>query len=275
MEDQWWRYLKGRPFYWVLDGNDPAASYYMLRYVVERPDEARAVQAARLALQESAAVASLKARLKGGNREWDREYLSPLWALRLLAEWGHPGDDETIATALDAALEDATDSHPYASPLLLYTALAFGFTEDERVHALLDKVLGDLEREAPPFPDAVRVTLTAMGFAALPVAERSATHLSRLEARLASLQPDRLPAFATYAYPTYDTPDGLTLAESALRLGLRGAWLEAWVAQIVAAQDEQGYWRATHVHLQSVPPHRPNRWISAKALYVLRSYYGE
>lgn len=268
MENEWWRYLKGRPFYWVLDGSDPAASYYMLRYVVERPDSARAVQAARLALQESPEVAQLKAQLVSqGTPEWNREYTGALWALRLLAEWGHPGDDETIATCLDWALDTPDTTHPHALLLLLHTALAFGFAEDERVQVLLAQALDALNGE--PSPEAV--VLLAMACATLP--EQALT--ANLETYLARLNPEELPHFAHYSYPTFDTPDGLTLAESALRLGYQGEWLARWVTQIVEAQDENGLWRAEQVHLPTATVDSPNRWVSAKALYVLRAFYGE
>jgi hypothetical protein len=273
---EWWRYLKGRPFYWVLDGSDPAAAYYMLRYVVERPDSARAVQAARLALQESPAVAHLKARLiPEGIPEWNADYSGPLWALRLLAEWGHPGDDEAIATCLDWALDHDTPTHPHAALLLLHTALAFGFSEDDRVKSRLHHVLATLQEEDPSELSAVEVVLAAMALATLPVAEIPKQARTSLESRFAHLDPTALPAFAAYAYPTFGTPDGLTLAESALRLEFTGAWLERWVEQIVAAQDEGGLWRAARVYLPDASPNEPNRWLSAKALYVLRSYYGE
>lgn len=274
---QWWSYLKGRPFYWVLDGSDPAASYYMLRYVVERPDSAWAVQAARLALQESPQVIALKATLiPDGKPRWTADYSGPLWALRLLAEWGYPGDDETIATCLDWGLEhSAQDSHPYASWLLLHLGLAYGFSEDERVQSLLSNAFKTLQSGARFTLNAEAATLLGMALATIPSTDLPNESLKGLESLLATFTPATLPTFAAYAYPTFDRPDGLTLAESALRLGLRGAWLEPWVAQITTEQNEQGLWQAKRVHLTNQVPDAPNRWISAKALYVLRSYYGE
>lgn len=274
---QWWSYLKGRPFYWVLDGSDPAASYYMLRYVVERPDSARAVQAARLALQESPRVMALKATLiPDGKPQWTADYSGPLWALRLLAEWGHPGDDETIATCLDWALDySEQDSHPYASWLFLHLGLAYGFSEDERVQSLLRYALTTLQSEARFMLNAEATTLLGMALATIPSTDLPNESLKGLESLLATFTPATLPKFAEYASPTFDTPDGLTLAESALRLGLHREWLEPWVAQIITAQNEQGLWQAQQVHLINEVPDAPNRWISAKALYVLRSYYGE
>jgi hypothetical protein len=275
MSQEWWRYLKGRPFYWVLDGSDPAASYYMLRYVVERPDSARAVQAARLALQESATVTALKAKLKPeGQARWTEDYSGPLWALRLLAEWGHPGDNETIATCLDWALEtNRTDPHPDAPLLLLHAALAFGFTEDERVALLIEHTLAGIESKT--YIKAESITLLAIAFAASAENLLLSSALHLLESLLSDLAPTGLPHFADYTYPTFDRPDGITLAESAIRLGLRGEWLEPWIQQIVAAQDEEGYWRASRVHLPGATADSPNRWVSAKAMYVLRSFYGE
>jgi len=249
----------------------------MLRYVVERPDGARALQAARLALQESPVVAELKAVITGeSSPRWTSDYSGALWALRLLAEWGHPGDDETIATALDWALTHTSEtSHPHATPLLLHTALAFGFSDDDRVESLLQQVFILLQTERRTRLGAVGATLTAMALATLQDRAIPTAVLAGLESLLSPITPTAHPLFTAYGYPTYDTPDGLTLVESALRLGLRGTWLDAWVAQIVAAQDEAGFWRAGRVHLPDITPNEPNRRLSAKALYVLRSYYGE
>src|SRR5688500_9861684 len=164
---EWWQALRGRPFYWVLDGSDPAASYYMLRYVVERPDRSRARQAARLELMQWDAVAQVKSRLQETEIPgWDRAYAGPLWALRLLAEWGHPGDDEAIATALDWALDrDAAAAHPYGKELMLHIGAAFGFASDERVRALMSAVVEGL---SSPAVKPERVALAAMAFAAIP-----------------------------------------------------------------------------------------------------------
>jgi hypothetical protein len=268
---KWWQALRGRPFYWVLDGGDPAASYYMLRYVVERPGSARAVRAARLALSESEPVGKLKARLRPrGEPEWGTGYGGPLWALRLLAEWGHPGDDEQIASCLDWALDGAA-SHPYSDELLLHAGAVFGFSTDDRVEALIVSLLTRLRRGDVA---AEGVALAAMALAALPAAQLATAEVAVVEKALAGI-PVNGSAFTAYACPTYDNPDVLTLAESALRLGLRGAWLEGWVQQIVVAQDEQGFWRAARVYPPATGAGVPNRWVSAKALYVLRAFYGE
>lgn len=274
---EWWQYLKGRPFYWVLDGSDPAASYYMLQYVVERPDAARGVKAARLALQESPIVARLKETLTASSSSaWSADYQGASWTLRRLAEWGYPGNDEKVATALDALLSaNGNSTHPYGDVLLLHTASAFGFYADERVQSLSEKVLKQLTALKGVRQDPHLLVLVAMALAALPSEAVSRTNVALLESAFAALNPADVPAFAAYAYPTYDTPDAITVVESALRLGMRGTWLAAWIEQIVAAQDEQGLWRAQRVHTDDAAPNTPNRWLSARALYGLRAYYGD
>ncbi len=276
MNNEWWRQLKGRPFYWVLDGTDPVACYYMLKYVVERPDSARALKAARLDLMESPQVAAVKARLGHNSAAvWDEAYQSSLWALRLLAEWEHPGDDETIAECLDGALDNyQAGASPFALPLLLHCATALGFYGDARVQMLLSRAESHLRKGQ----NSRWLALLAMALAPLPPEQRSQSLLQALQTHLALIEPS--PVFSTYAFPTYDTPDDLTIAEAALRLGIGSEWITPWIERIVAAQDEEGLWRTHTIHplrddVTAVPPHSPNRWISAKALYVLRTYFGE
>lgn len=274
---EWWSYLKGRPFYSVLDESDPAASYYMLRYVIERPDSARAVQAARLALQVSPEVAKLKDQLFQDNvPEWAADYSGSRWALRFLAEWGHPGDDESIATCLDHAIDTLeNEGHPFAPLMVLHTALAFGFGEDERVRNLLNRLVRDYCFAESSHKSAEGLTLIAMALAAGVTSDLHPYALPGLKAQLCTLTPAALPDSSRYAYPTFDTPDGLTLAESALRLGIAGAWLEPWIEQVIGGQDEDGWWKAAVVHRSTADPRAPDRWISARAMYVLRAFFGE
>lgn len=273
---EWWRQLKGRPFYWVLDGSHPPAVLFMLRYVIERPPNAPVLRSAQLALQESSKVGALKARL-GQEAE-------ALWVLRLLAELGGGGVDMAVAEALDQALDcPVPASEPYTDSLLLHIALAFGFHQDERVQQRLEWLLRQLEAGPPgesPQAQADWLCLLAMALAELPAARRDAASVAQLEAALATLDPAQLPRYQRYAFPTFVQPDALILARSALRLGMEGAWLAPWVEQVVAAQDDQGLW-----HLEAAPATpgdiywevvgQPSRWISAQALYILRAFYGE
>lgn len=284
---EWWRTLKGRPFYWALDESDPISSYYMLRYVVERPDAARAVQAARLALQESEAVAQVKETLtRVAGARWEPPYTGPLWALRLLAEWGVAGDDERIAETLDWALDQPDDDFDvWREPLLLYCANTFGFGDDDRLADSRWKLFFHLNRFNEWDNAAKRtawerwVALVAMAGAAAP-ATLSADTLAETEHALSRIDRVNFMSNNPLCYPTYDQPDGLTVVESALRLGLRGDWLTPWVEALVDLQDEQGLWRVARplplpAGLTPPAPDSPNRWLTAKALYCLRTYYGE
>ncbi len=70
------------------------------------------------------------------------------------------------------------------------------------------------------------------------------------------------------------------LAQAALRLNIAGKWLQPWIERIENAQDERGLWHldralATPASIAWEAEGEPSRWISAKAMYVLRAFYGE
>lgn len=287
--NEWWRHLTGRPFYWVLDSTHPAADLFVLRHVVERPACAPGLRAARLALAESSQVARLRAHLDGaGGGLWSPRYGATLWALRLLAELGVPGNDEGVAEALDRVLDQPPGPEEESEPLnlaaiVLHTAMAFGFHDDERVRAGVARVQGLLRTDALPVPGEARadwLVQMAMALAEQPEAERDGATLALLQTQLERLDPATLERYACYTFPTFDRPDDLTLARSALRLGLGGAWLVPWVQRIEAAQDERGLWRLqralpTPGGVRWEDEGAPSRWVSAQAMYVLRAFYGE
>jgi hypothetical protein len=278
--------LKGRPFYWALDGTHPAVDLFMLRHVVGRPEQAPVVRRARLALVESPLVEALKGMLNSeAPTARAPRYERPFWALRLLAELGVSGDDERIASALDRMLEERQSDrgNGHLDPLVVHMALALGYGEEERVQAALGHMVealisGTLRGE--PYQRANRLVLVAQALAAQAAGKRDETALSALAGYLRELQPESLPGYRTYRFPTYDQPDDLVLARSALLLGLRGDWLRPWVERIGAAQDEQGLWRLE----QALPvpggitveqEGQPSRWLTAQALFILREFYGE
>ncbi len=240
----------------------------MLRHVVGRPESARVLRAARLALQESPEVLALKEGLARGE--------DALWTLRLLAEVGVAGDDERLAESLDRLLDEETTS----PAILLHIVLAFGFQEDARVQHLLHAAQARLRGPASADKQADWLTLVAMALAEQPAVYRDTEIAHLLGQQLQCLSLDELPRYHQYTFPTFDQPDALILARSALRLGLVGAWLEPWIERIVAAQDEQGMW-----HLDGTLPTpgtihweeagQPSRWVTGQALYILREFYGE
>lgn len=290
MGDAWWLHLTGKPFYWVLDGTHPAADYFMLRYVVERPDKAKVLKEARLRLAESPQVQALKERLKRGSGTmlWTPRYSTTMWILRLLAEVGVPGDDETIAEALDNVLEldgegDFEPAPVNVNAIVLYTAFAFGFGHDERVQSRLTTLRTALEsHDLPPTPTALAdwLTLAAQALAEQPEAERDPAVLTLLRHHLEALLPDVIDRYETYGFPTFDHPDDLVLVQAALQLSLSGEWLRPWVQRIEKSHDAEGLWplkRAlpTPGAISWEERGAPSRWLTAKAIYALRAFYGE
>lgn len=289
MADQWWRHLKGRPFYWALDGTHAGADLFMLRHVVERPKRSRSLAAARLALEESIQVEGLKRLLEQKNDTgWTPRYGTPLWILRMLAELGVSGNDERIAEALDCLLEQEVGKEAQGAPvnlngIVLHIAFAFGFGDDERVQMRLSQLQKELTEEDLPSETVLLadwLTQAAFALAQQAAHERDGMTLKRLRDHLSQLTPIRLTRYKRYTFPTFDHPDDLLLAQAALKLNIAGEWLRPWVERIENAQDERGLWWLNHAlptpnHIAWEQENAPSRWISAKALYVLRAFYGE
>ncbi len=283
--NQWWRHLKGRPFYWAVDGTHPGADLFVLRHVMGRPKRSRGLRAAQLALQISPQVQTLIARLQDKSLlHWHR-YDGIIWILSALVELGVNGHDECIAETVDSVLEkcfDETIMPLHTNAIVLYIALGFGFADDKRVQARLHQ----LEHEVNSYSHELTneeidgLILAAMALAEIPILERNTKTIAQLKKHLMGIEPEKRLDYQTYRFPIWDKPDELTLAQTALRLNIAGEWLQPWMNRIEQAQDEQGLW-----HLNRALPianeimwedeNQPSRWISAKAMYTLRAFYGE
>jgi len=282
--NQWWRHLKGRPFYWAVDGTHPGADLFVLRHVMARPKRSRGLRAAQLALQVSPQVEALISRLEDKSASLWHRYDGMIWILKVLAEVGISGHDERIAEALDWVLDQSLeqpDAPMNANAIVLYIALAFGFADDERVQARLHQLEDDVKGYTQPFTRAEvdGLILAAMALAEQPMQERNIETIERLKVQMMTLDPQKWLDYQKYGFPTFDQPDELLLAQAALRLNMAGEWLQPWINRIEQAQDERGLW-----HLNRALPiagtrmweveSQPSRWISAKAMYVLRAFYG-
>ena len=284
MANEWWRHLRGRPFYWAVDGTHPAADLFVLRHVMGRPKRSRGLNAARLALQVSPKVEALITRLEQKSASLWARYDSPLWTLSMLAELGVRGDDERIAEALDWALNQQieVDGAPInANAILLHIALAFGFSDDERVQTRLTRLQDEIcTLSGASTEQAEWLTVAAMALAEQPEAERDVATVASLSHHLKTLEPANLTYYQRHGFPIFDQPDDLVLAQAALRLNIAGQWLQPWIERIENAQDERGLWHLdralpTPASIAWEAEGEPSRWISAKAMYVLRAFYGE
>lgn len=283
--NEWWRHLKGRPFYWAVDGTHPGADLFVLRHVMGRPKRSRGLRAAQLALQVSGHVESLIVRLAAEKASLWARYEGIIWVLRVLAELGVSGHDERIAEALDSVLEQpVTAEHGslHANAIVLHIAWAFGFGDDERVQARSHQLEDQIKQYAQPFSktEVDGLTLAAMALAEQPHQERNTEIIRLLKQHFASLDPETLLTYQTYRFPTFDQPDDLIFAQAVLRLNIAGKWLQSWIDRIEHAQDERGLWHLNHAlpiagNIAWEAEQQPSRWISAKAMYILRAFYGE
>lgn len=287
--NEWWRHLKGRPFYWAVDGTHPGADLFVLRHVMGRPKRSRGLRAAQLALQLSPQVETLITRLEDKTASFSlwHCYDGMIWILKVLAELGISGYDERIAEALDWVLDQSLEQpdapmNANANAIVVYIALAFGFADDERVQACLHQLENDVKAYIQPFTstEVDGLILAAIALAEQPRSERNTETVERLKEHFIGLDPKKRLDYQTYCFPTFDQPDDLLLAQAALRLEIAGEWLQPWINRIEQAQDERGLWhlnRALPVagELMWEVESQPSRWISAKAMYILRAFYGE
>lgn len=288
----WWSHLRGRPFYWVLDGANPAASLLMLQEVVERPGNAPGLKEARLALREWQPVRRLIASLDEGWGDTAAallfpRYRTPLWRLRLLAELGVPGDEEAVAVATDRLLDAAMDEAHVVNlnAIVLSIPLTFGYSDDQRVKQRLDRLVGEVNAGSWPSAPSVRADWLAQAVATLGLALRAGLVnpfvCERAATALIALDPLELDQrWSQPGFPIFDQPDLLFAVRHLLQSGARDERIRPWVEAIEAWQENEGGWRAkrslqqeTDVLLED--ERGPSRWLTAQGLYVLRAYYGE
>lgn len=300
----WWKQLRGKPFYHLFDDRHPPARLFMLERMISREKGTPSQAEAELALREWGVVRHL-CRVQDrdgwwGHPEmlWTPRYTATLWRLRLLAEFGVPGDDEQIATGVDyllehapppdedptAAMADTTEPPINLNAIVTYVPLAFRFHRDERVRHRLAVLTTAIHGGALPEESGARVDWLAQAAATLAhVPALDPTTVTRLADALLAFRPDDLPErWRRFGAPVFDRPDLLFATRALVELGVRDERLGPWVEVIVDKQhdDEKGGLslevdRYTPAELGIEQEGAFSNWLTAQALYVMREWYGE
>ncbi len=298
----WWHYLRGRPFYHLFSREHPAAWVFALKYIMTRQRRTPTMAEAELALREWSLVKHVLQEMhpdgwwERPDALWTPRYTSTLWRLRLLAEFGMPGDDERIATATDRLLEmttptiadelvqsDTEEVPTNLDAIITFIPLAFGYTQDDRVQRRVralqvELIRGHFPSELPKRADWLAQAAAALALAPNP--NREAVNVlanALLDVPLEAL-PER---WLLFGAPTFDQPDVLFTTRALVQLGVRDSRLQSWVDYIVSKQQpgergglllERTLYEAAGFPAETVD--RFSRWLTAQALYILTEWYG-
>ena len=148
---------------WLLEKDNPSVRYFALRYLLDRADDDRDVQAARRAIMRSEPVRKILAAqnpegywVKPGSG-YSPKYQSTAWQILFLAELGADGRNKQIRRGVEYYLEHAQATHGGFSAAqnvapslavhclngnLIWALVALGYGSDERVARAVDWLAG-------------------------------------------------------------------------------------------------------------------------------------
>lgn len=302
----WWKHLYGKPFYHLFDEDYPPARLFMLERMISRRPGTPSQAEAELALREWSVARDVVAQQHPAgwwdnpDTVWAPRYTATLWQLRLLAEFGVPGDDETIATGVDYLLDHAPapgetlrDTVDTGAPpvnlnaIIVYVPLTFRFHNDPRVQYRLSALTASILENAIPDEPAQQLDWAAQAAAALArapafLAERNGAVTQVADILLTTPVTEFPDRWQRFGAPVFDTPDLLFAARALIELGVRDRRLTPWIEFIVARQrdDERGGLslersRYEAAGLQVEEEGAFSKWLTAQALFVMREWYGE
>ena len=111
-----WRSLvKGDPIAWLLEDENPAAQFFTLTDILDKPKDDPEVVKAKQAIMQNGVVPKI---MDKQNQEgfWENQesfytakYKGTVWQLMILAELGAAGEDERIRKACEYILVNAQD----------------------------------------------------------------------------------------------------------------------------------------------------------------------
>lgn len=153
---------------WLLEKDTPSVRYFTFRYLLDRPEDDREVQAARRAIMKSEPVTKiLTAQCSDGywlkpGPGYTPKYQSTVWQILFLAELGAEGRNRQVRRGCEYLLEHAQAVHgglsatTNATPSgaihclngnLIWALVALGYDGDERVARAVDWLAGAITGE--------------------------------------------------------------------------------------------------------------------------------
>jgi hypothetical protein len=103
----WKAQMKGDAMGWLLEEDNPSVRYLALRHLLERPEDAPEVKAARAAIPRSRVVERIFARQDGGGfwgdpaSPYQPKYKASYWTLMVLGHLGLSREDERVQRAVE------------------------------------------------------------------------------------------------------------------------------------------------------------------------------
>ncbi len=155
--------MNDRVLDWLLEKDNPSVRYFTLRYLLDRSDDDRDVQAARRAIMQSEPVQKILAAqkpegywVKPGSG-YTPKYQSTAWQILFLAELGADGHNKQVRRGCDYLLEHSQAVHGGLSAManavpsgaihclngnLIWALVALGYGDDARVARAVDWLTG-------------------------------------------------------------------------------------------------------------------------------------
>ncbi|MCL4532165.1 MAG: nitrogen fixation protein NifH [Actinobacteria bacterium] len=162
--DGWTTLLNGDPLPWLLENDTPAVRQMALRHLLDQPDDASEVRAARAAAMGTDPIAAILA-AQHSEGYWAKpgpgyapKYRGTVWQVIFLDQMGADGDDPRVRAACEYVLAHcptsvggfgASGSHLTVAPPpssvihclngnLLRALIGFGWLEDDRVQRAVE-----------------------------------------------------------------------------------------------------------------------------------------
>ena len=147
---------------WLLEPSNPSVRYFTLRHLLDRPEDDAEVQATRQAIMDSEPVQKILA-AQDPEGWWDkpghgysRKYLSTVWQIIFLAEFGADGQDERVRRGCEYWLGQAPSKHGGFTHLIyclngnmIWALTALGHGGDERLARAVDWLAGMITGDLP------------------------------------------------------------------------------------------------------------------------------
>lgn len=296
--------LRGDPFPWLLEEENPSARYLTLRCLLGHPEEDSCVTEARMAIPEWPPVREILALMDPvdfwgrADRPFYGGAVGTQAVLHLLAELGQPSTPE-----LQAACENLLKHGQHEKGGFTYdgtpgriflcytgnairTLLCFGYLGDRRIKRALKYLAARSTTPGGltcPYAGGERcqwgITKALGAFAALPADERTPDHM-RAVRTLADAVLDhefdfegRDARWLEFGFPLDYQSDLVELCDILARLGYgTDPRLERLLEMVVAAQTGEGRWvkeygtRALRMERRG----QPSKWVTIRALRAIR-----